>query len=53
MSYGGLSIKMSANPYKISRSAPCLGEHTEYVCNEILKMPPEEFVELLTDGVFG
>ena len=31
--------------------APCLGEHTDYVCNEILKLLDEEFVELLTEGV--
>lgn len=52
MSYGGLSIKMSATPYKITRSAPCLGEHTEYVCTQILKMPTDKFVELLNEGVF-
>ena len=32
--------------------APCLGEHTEYVCREMLGMSDEEFVELLNDGVF-
>jgi len=31
-------------------SAPCLGEHTEYVCREILKLSDEEFVELLSEG---
>jgi len=32
--------------------SPCLGEHTEYVCREILKLSDEEFIELLIDGVF-
>ncbi len=31
--------------------APCLGEHTNYVCTEILKLSDEEFVELLSEGV--
>jgi len=29
-----------------------VGEHTEYVCKEILKMSDEEFVSLLVDNVF-
>jgi len=39
-------------PRKLKMPAPCMGEHTEYVCREILKLPDEEFVELLADGVF-
>ena len=52
MSYSGLSMKMSENPYKVSRGAPQLGEHTEYVCTEILNMSTEEFIDMLNDGVF-
>ncbi len=52
VSYSGFSMKMSATPYEIKRGAPRLGEHTEYVCSEILKMTNEEFVQLLNDGVF-
>lgn len=33
------------------RVAPCLGEHTEYVCREVLKMADEEFLGLLEEGV--
>jgi len=46
-------------PYRLSRTpgeprwaAPCLGEHNDYVCTQILGMSDEEFVELLADGVF-
>ncbi|MFC1907154.1 CaiB/BaiF CoA transferase family protein [Chloroflexota bacterium] len=46
-------------PFNLSESTAipkmptaCLGEHTEYVCKEILGLPEEEFVELLIDGVF-
>ncbi len=45
-------MKMSETPYEIKRGAPRLGEHTEYVCSEILKMTNEEFVQLLNEGVF-
>ena len=31
--------------------APCLGEHTEYVCKEILNLSDEEIAQLLVDEV--
>ena len=43
--------KLSKTPAKIKRPAHCLGEHTEYVCCELLKMSDEEFIELLKEGV--
>lgn len=45
-------------PYKLLktraqvRTSPCLGEHTEYVCTQLLGMSDEEFVSLLQGGVF-
>lgn len=35
------------------RPAPCLGEHTEYVCTHLLGMSSEEFASLFVDGVFN
>jgi hypothetical protein len=32
--------------------APCIGEHNHYVYTEILGISDEEFVELLSEGVF-
>jgi benzylsuccinate CoA-transferase BbsF subunit len=32
--------------------APCLGQDTEYVCREILGLSDEEFIDLLSEGVF-
>jgi benzylsuccinate CoA-transferase BbsF subunit len=32
--------------------APCLGEHTEYICRHLLGMSDEEFIELFGIGVF-
>lgn len=45
-------------PYKLSKtkaqmhSAPCLGEHTEYVCTQILGMSDEVFLDYFLDDVF-
>jgi crotonobetainyl-CoA:carnitine CoA-transferase CaiB-like acyl-CoA transferase len=45
-------------PYKLLntkaqvRTAPCMGEHTEYVCTQLLGMSDEEFVELSRQGLF-
>jgi len=45
-------FKMSKTPAKPRMPTPCLGEHTEFVCRQILKMSDEEFVELFTSGCF-
>ncbi len=46
-------------PFRLSRSpserrmpAPRLGEHTEYICNQVLGMSTEEFVKLVGEGAF-
>jgi benzylsuccinate CoA-transferase BbsF subunit len=43
--------KLSKIKTRVRRS-PCLGEHTEYVCTQLLNMSDEEFVELLQERVF-
>ncbi len=48
----GELFRLSLTPAKAERGAPCLGEHTEYVCRELLKIPENEFTELLLAGVF-
>jgi len=45
------AFRMSRTPAKL-KPAPCLGEHTELVCREILGMSDETFVNYLGDGVF-
>ena len=50
--YMGQAAKLSKTPAEGRMPSPCLGEHTEYVCREILNLADEEFVELLVDGVF-
>ena len=44
--------RLSKTPAQIITPAPCLGEHNEYVCTEILGYPSDKFMELVIDGVF-
>jgi len=46
------AFQLSKSPRKLGMPSPCMGEHNEYVCHEILKLSDEEFVELLNEGVF-
>jgi len=48
----GASFEMSETPAKPYRASPCLGEHTAYVCTEMLGMADDEYTELLKQGVF-
>ena len=50
--YDGPPFKLSGTPAELHMPAPCLGEHTEHVCTKILGMTDEEFIGLLTEGVF-
>ncbi len=52
-SYLGQPSRLSATPAKLYRNAPCVGEHNEYVCREILSMSDAEFEKCLLEGVFG
>lgn len=52
MSHQGLAFQLSKTPYETSAPGPGLGEHTEQVCREILKMDDSEFIELFNSGVF-
>lgn len=45
-----LPFLLSKTPFKV-KNAPCMGEHTHYVCTKILGMSDEEFVELLNSEV--
>lgn len=42
---------LSKSSRKPQSPAPCIGEHNEYVCREILNMSDEEFIELISEGV--
>jgi len=49
-SYDGAGFILSKTPAEIKRPSPLMGQHTEYVCREILGMSDEEFVEFLSQG---
>lgn len=49
--YDGIAYRLSETPGELSRAAPRIGEHTEYVCREILGMTEEEVNEYLTEEV--
>jgi len=51
-SYEGPGFILSKTPAEIKSPSSLLGEHTEYVCREILGMSDEEFIDLLGQGVF-
>jgi benzylsuccinate CoA-transferase BbsF subunit len=44
--------KLPKTPGRVSRPAPCLGEHTEYVCTKLLGISDEEFIDLFTSDLF-
>jgi benzylsuccinate CoA-transferase BbsF subunit len=50
-SYSNPPFKLSKSSVEVRKAAPCLGEHTEYVCREILGLSDEKFIELLQSGV--
>jgi benzylsuccinate CoA-transferase BbsF subunit len=43
---------LSKTPSELRRPSPLLGEHTDFVCKELLQMPEEEYISLLLDNVF-
>ncbi len=50
--YDGFAFKLSATPGQLRRPGPRLGEHTDFVCKEILGMSEEEVNQCFVDGVF-
>jgi benzylsuccinate CoA-transferase BbsF subunit len=52
MIYQGNSYLLSETPYQIKTPAPLFGEHSEYVCTQLLGMSDKEFTDLFQQGVF-
>jgi len=46
-------FRLSRTPSQPQRPFPSFGEHTEYVCKEILKMGDDDFAELIGAGVLA
>jgi len=43
---------LSDSPGKLTRPAPCLGEHNFYVCTKLLGMAEDDFIQLLNEHIF-
>jgi len=50
-SYDSVAFKLSETPASLTRAAPRIGEHTEFVCKDILGMAEEEIDQYLVEGV--
>jgi crotonobetainyl-CoA:carnitine CoA-transferase CaiB-like acyl-CoA transferase len=47
----GLPARFSKTPWRMTRGAPCLGEHNEAVFGRLLGLSPAEVAELAAEGV--
>ncbi len=50
--YDSPAYKLSKTPSQPRMPAPCLGEHNEFVCCQLLDISGEEFVSLMAEEVF-
>jgi benzylsuccinate CoA-transferase BbsF subunit len=51
--YDGPPFKLSKTPGELRSPAPLLGEHTEYVCKEILGLSDDEIADLMVAGALA
>ena len=49
--YDGPGFRLSKTPGRLLSPAPMLGEHTAFVCSEVLKMDDEETAQLVMENV--
>jgi benzylsuccinate CoA-transferase BbsF subunit len=46
------AFRLSSTVSELERPAPCIGEHNDQVYNTMLGMSDEEFIKLLSEGIF-
>jgi crotonobetainyl-CoA:carnitine CoA-transferase CaiB-like acyl-CoA transferase len=51
--YRMVSYQLSDAPGRVTRSAPCVGEHNDVVFREWLELSDDEYRELAALGVFS
>jgi benzylsuccinate CoA-transferase BbsF subunit len=49
--YEAPPYRLSRTPCELRMPGPCLGEHNEYVCQEILGFSDKEYYDLVSEGV--
>ena len=50
--YETFGFHLSKTPGGPQKAAPCLGEHNELVCTQILRLSHQEFAQLIAEGIF-
>lgn len=50
--YESPSFKLSKTPSELSMPGPCLGQHNEFICTQILGMSDQEFAAFFAEGAF-
>jgi crotonobetainyl-CoA:carnitine CoA-transferase CaiB-like acyl-CoA transferase len=53
MAHEGVTSQLSETPGRLERCAPLLGEHNDYVFQELLGMREDEVNDLFVDGIIG
>jgi len=51
--YPGSPIRLSKTPAHIRMPAPCLGEHNEYILENIVGLSKDEIQELVDEQIIG
>lgn len=51
-SYQRSPFRLSLTPGELTRPAPCLGEHTESICRELLGMREKDFMQMMLNDTF-
>jgi crotonobetainyl-CoA:carnitine CoA-transferase CaiB-like acyl-CoA transferase len=49
--YDGSGFRLSKTPARVEKPAPCIGEHNEYVCKEILGLNDDQIADLMVEQV--
>ena len=49
--YEAPPFRLSKTPCELTTAGPCMGEHNEYVCKEMLGFSDKEYSDLMADGV--
>jgi len=50
-SYNAPAYKLSRSPCDLSRPAPCVGEHNQYVLGELLGFTDDEIADMVINGI--
>ncbi|MBW2284158.1 MAG: CoA transferase [Deltaproteobacteria bacterium] len=52
-SYHAPPFRLSLTPHQVDMAAPCMGQHTEFVCRRILGLSEQAYQGFVSEGVFS